>query len=106
MTPVFNAKPELVRGSSAFDVDCAVCGKYRNSRDRETRMLRKQFSRRTRALQLSEIRSANAKWPRIAQLSDCRESIDLRSGQYGQDSVRALVAAQVVRDSLTHPRHR
>jgi hypothetical protein len=81
MTPAPNGKPDTprcafcgrpaiayrpVRDSSAFDVDCAMCGKYRISRDRETRMLRKQFSRRTRALQLGEIRSANANGSRYS----------------------------------------
>jgi hypothetical protein len=50
----------VVPDSPAYDIDCEMCGEYRISRDRETRMLRKQFTRRARAAQLAEIRSANA----------------------------------------------
>ena len=45
--------------SGAHDVDCAICGRYRASQDREVRFLQKQFSRRARAQHLRGIRAAN-----------------------------------------------
>jgi hypothetical protein len=48
-----------VPGTSAHDVDCEVCGRYRISVDRETRLLRRQFSPRARTAHLRGIRSAN-----------------------------------------------
>src|SRR5262249_29683723 len=55
-----------VGGISAHDVDCMVCRQYRVSEDRESRILRKQFSRRTRAAYLSAIRSSNAEGRRYS----------------------------------------
>ena len=55
-----------VDGISAHDVDCMVCGRYRVSEDRESRILRRQFSRRTRAAYLSAIRSSNAEGRRYS----------------------------------------
>jgi hypothetical protein len=65
-----------VHDSSSVDIDCAMCGQYRISRDREARMLRKQFTRRARAVQLAEIRSANADGFRYS-VDDGRPTADI-----------------------------
>jgi hypothetical protein len=50
-----------VAEASLHNVDCAMCGRYRISADREMRFVRRQFSRRTRVEELRRIRAANSR---------------------------------------------